>query len=1168
METEQKEENNEEADLKHEEQKEENNEEPEMKPQGQKEENPDNFSDQEIEDDFYKIQIENFKNKTTSNFHKNIRLINEKGREIRSARFVDIRHKQFNEQKEERMSKKENNSKKEVNQGPNKLLLNNSSGQVENSTTLLENNSAAIQKTVQAGTASAEEGSGSGSGGEEKAKKDEESGHESSEEENEESENEENRKINLPPPREPNEDILNYYKKLRDNYAQTKILYEDPDFPCNSNVFCDEYENPNGDYEIDFERPEMNEESIEFFATEPHTTNEYNIEHEFKLHRGLLNDKFFVGAMLMLFKKREEFFTNLVLDYEHVNENLEAGFCGFQFFMNGEWKEVTVDTKFPSHQKGEYSLTQSKNQKGPFWVSLFEKAYAKMFGSYRVLNNTLLKDFLVDFTGGWSKKIIVPKPSVIEDKTKKFFFDEITRCISQHYLIGCMKFDDSKIVEELNESLSEKDDAEEEQIITNSIYTVLDIQEYENIKLIFLCNHWDKGKFSRSYGPDDEVWESNKKLKEKFKYNVSTTDGTFWMSFDEFITTFNTIYYCRIIPETWANYTIAGKWQGEKSGGGPQKVYPWVPEQFIPKQPPQNVLSKLTMGTTTKKTNTMMKKKLSMSMVSNSTSSKQKQIAPPPEQKTIKKPPPVYQCDFKRVIVTDTEEAFFLNPQYKIELKPGNKIIISLMQTDKKMENNAYIKFNFMVVYTKGKHSRVWDLKENYIIKKAVNSEKDDGMRREIVMTLDYNEAIKRYNHINTRKFNKNERLFINLIPYMEYTAKYEVEKKGHQRIFKPYRPENPYWLRIFCNEELYITELKLPFQCYIKDSWVNENSGGPRFIINKKKYIENSHWPLNPQYLVRFEKNTKCKIILKKTTGHFVNEESKIGLLVTRPTYFDENKDKIEKQNLEKHQLVKKRDGVRLEPIQRCLQSTNKILVTKKINYQDIYPKLSINESELVFESSYNNNYCASIQTYFSRLDSPLIIIPTLNERGSNYEYELFIYSTKKLDLYPLYNENCQTLFGEWNENNAGGSHLTMGDEIIKKSDVYSKQLTYYDNPKFLIQFDSKDWIKDLQFEITIVRMASLWKRRLSQSMLNSMMSCYIFKYERDNKWKKNCLNMEMIDFMPVNVVRMTYKDPKADPKGYIIMPVTYNKNVYGPFCIMVKCKEKFTLRELQKDE
>ena len=1117
----------------------------------QLEDNPDKFSDQEEDDDFFKIQIENFKNKTAKDFHKNILLVDEKGRQVRSAKFSALNSKNFKKKPEKQTQ--ENNS----GIPPQRILeLNNSSGKAGNSTTINENNSGALQNNQQQAS--------------EENEKDKIGEEESSEEEKEESEldenDEKNKEIEPMPHREPNEDILKYYERLRNHYEETKIPVEDPDFPCNPSIFCDEYENPNGDYEIEFERPDLTEENIEFFAMEPHTNNEYNIEHEFKLRRGLLNDKFFVGAMIMLFRQKEEFFTDLVIDLEHVNDNLKAGFCGFQFFINGEWQIVTVDTKLPCHQQGEFSLTQSKNKKGPFWVSLFEKAYAKLFGTYRVLNNTLLKDFLVDFTGGWSKMIKVPKPSVIEEKTKKFFFDEIMRCMSQHYLIGCMKLDDGKIIEELNESVSEKDDAEEEQIITNSIYTILNIEEYDNIKLIYLCNHWDKGKFSRSYGPDDEIWESNKKLKEKLNYTVSTTDGTFWMSFDEFITTFNTIYYCRIFPESWANYTIAGKWAGEQSGGAPQKTYPWVPEQFVQKQAPQNVLNKLSIGT--KKT--MMKKKVSMSVTSNSTVSRQKKIPEQTEQKEKKKAAaPVYQCDFKRVIITDTEEAFFLNPQYKIELKPGNKIIISLMQTDQKMKNNAYIKFNFMVVFARGKNSRVWDLKESHIIKKAVNSEKDDGIRREIVMTLDYTEAVKRYNQINTRKFNKNERLFINLIPYMEYTAKFEIEKKGNQRIFKPHRPENPYWLRIFCNEELYIAELKPPHQCYVKDSWVNEvNSGGPRFVIQQKKYVENSHWPLNPQYLVRFDKNTKCKIILKKTTGHFVNEESKIGLLITRPTYFDEDKDKIAKQNKEKHQLGKQRNGVRLEPIERCLKSTDKILITKKINYNEIYPKLSINESELVFESSYNNNYCASIQTYFSRLDSPLIIIPTLNERNNAFDFEMFIYSTKKLDLVPLYNEKCQTLYGEWNENNAGGSHLTMGDDIIKKTDVYSKQLSYYDNPKFLIQFDSKDWIKDLEFEITIVRMGSLWKRRLSQSMLNSMMSCYIFKYERDNKWKKNCLNMEKIDFMPVNVVRMTYKDPKADPKGYIIMPVTYNKNVYGPFCLMVKCEEKFTLRVMQNDD
>ena len=204
--------------------KEENIEEPDLNPQQQNKENPDNFSDQEIEDDFYKIQIENFKNKTTSNFHKNVKLVNEKGRVIKSAKFIDIRNKNFHEKKEDIKPKNEDTSNQPTNKAQNVLILNNSSGQVENSTTLLENNSAAVQKSAQFGTGSGEDGSGSGSGGDENVKKDEEENSDS-EEENEESENEENKKINLPPPREQNEEILKYYERLRDNYNKTKILY-------------------------------------------------------------------------------------------------------------------------------------------------------------------------------------------------------------------------------------------------------------------------------------------------------------------------------------------------------------------------------------------------------------------------------------------------------------------------------------------------------------------------------------------------------------------------------------------------------------------------------------------------------------------------------------------------------------------------------------------------------------------------------------------------------------------------------------------------------------------------------------------------------------------------------------------------------------------------------
>ena len=989
-----------------------------------------------------------------------------------------------------------------------------------------------------------------------------------------------------------NNNIYEYYQTLREQFRKTGIQYEDPDFVCNADIFCTEKENPEGEFEIEFERPPFDEDNLEFFDVEQHSTVTYNIEHEFKITRGILNDKFFIGALLMLFKKKEEFFTNLVIDYEHIKENIRAGFCGFTFFINGEWTDVTIDTRLPAHQRGEFSLSKSILPKAPYWISLFEKAYAKIFGSYTVLNNTLLKDFLVDFTGGWSKMIRLPKDN-IEEKHKKFYFDEITRCVNQGYLMGCMKYDESKIQEELNESISDKDgNEEEEQILHNTIYTIIDIQEYDNLKLIFLVNHWDKGKFTHPYGPEDETWEANKKLTERLNYTVSTTDGTFWMLFDEFITSFNTLYYCRIFPDTWAQYTIPGEWVDESSGGAPQKNKIWKPEQKLNVGPKHSLQKKASSVDFKDKTevniNSSLKKKSSKQIpphqsstdilraqtmrkdttnaLSSNTNSKDVGLTVQQhnqkEQQAINASSKAnIQCDFKRDIITDTEEAFFLNPQYKLAIRPNNKLIISLMQEDKKMENNAYIKCNFIIIYSKGRRSRVWDIKESNIIKKALD-DKDDGIRREIVMLLDYNEIIRKYNVQNGKKLPKNETVYVNLIPYMEYSEKYEIERKGNQRTFKPYHPQGRYWLRIFSNDELYIVELKPPYETSVEGTWIQlETSGGPRFLLNKNKYIENPFWPVNPQYMLTFHGNIRTKIILRKKGGHFSNEETNVGLIVTKPNYYDEDKNKLIESKNKAHQR-KVKEKVKLNAIQRVIKSTNQILQTKQINYNEIYPKLSMNISEHVLESTYNNNYCASIHKTFSKLDSPLILIPTLASRESGFDYEMKIYSTKPTEIYSLFTDSCATLVGEWNEDNAGGSHLYYEDKESNndESSQYKKQLTWLDNPKFLIQFDSKDWIKDLHFQIIISRSESIWKRRLSMSMINAMMSCYIFKYDKD-KWFNKCVNKEEVDFMSKNSVIIDHHETKGDPKGFILMPITYAKDVYGPFTILVKSAEKFKL-------
>lgn len=55
----------------------------------------------------------------------------------------------------------------------------------------------------------------------------------------------------------------------------------------------------------------------------------------------------------------------------------------------------------------------------------------------------------------------------------------------------------------------------------------------------------------------------------------------------------------------------------------------------------------------------------------------------------------------KRVILSDSEDRWFLNPQYKVEMKPTTKLIITLLQSDEKISKIPYQKCNFMILMTR-----------------------------------------------------------------------------------------------------------------------------------------------------------------------------------------------------------------------------------------------------------------------------------------------------------------------------------------------------------------------------------------------------------------------------------------------------------------------------------
>ena len=1067
--------------------------------------------------------------------------------------------------------------------------------------------------------------------------------------------------------------IEEYYAELRKIYNSNN-QYKDPEFGDDKNFFGgdDAEDDERNVSDIGFDRIVYDDDKINFFAYE---NSSNNLEYEFKIKRGIMKDRYFLGAFLMLFRRREEFFTDLILDPQHIKENINAGFIGFTFFINGEWINVTIDTTIPRHGD-DISLSNTETANA-YWMCLFEKAYAKIFKTYTVLEMKGVKDFLVDFTGGWSKltEFTNNKEMGFDENKKKSLFEEIQKALEIKSLVGCMKYDETKEKEDLEDDKSEEG-CEDEAIVPNCMYNILDAREDNGIKLIYLVNYWPKGKWTSSYSVEDETWEANKALAERLDYQVSQSDGTFWMSFDDWLTYFNRIYYCRIFPEQWSQMVIPGKWTAITSGGAPPKEKPWLPEKYHPPEQKKDIMS-ATMGmpsmmgqtafkgTLNKKTmmntasfynnqnigsslgktsiinNNLGSNKLgfmsskkslgpsgvlqpslgtvnsgaqSQSQKGDNNSKKENDNKDEKSNKNGKKKKQVARVIYnpiKRNTIQDTEDRFFLNPQYKIEITPGTRLNISLMQEDKKIQDNNYLSVAFLLIYCKGRYSRVWEIKEENIIRKAVSEiEVPEGQekknKRETTIQLDYFDTLKKINEGRKKKIPRGECIQMNLIPYIDYNTKYETERQGKTVQFKIHAVETVFWLRLFASTNIYVAELSRPYECTASSSWSqdkNFTAGGARYITERNKTRENSKWPINPQYLITFDKNISMKIILKKTNGHFSVEENKIGFLLTKPEQTQEKGISNKAKTMSEFHKTNN-SFLKTDQISRVMESTQRILDSKSSLLIDIYPKMYINNSEWVVESSYSNSYCSCLFMNFNKIDSPLIIIPTLDLPSSPFDFELKIYSNRPARIFSLNNENCCLLIGEWKDNNCGGSHLSKddkkkksGNEIDDYSGLIKKPLTWYNNPKFHLCFEIKKKEKEnknkdtekkneenekdnkekenendnidhnipqIDFEIVLTRFERIWKPIISRGVVNSMLGIYVFEYDTIN-WKKKCINFNTVEFMPQNEVTVKFSLKDVNPKGFIIMPVTYGEGIKGPFLIMAKCKTKFTFTQLE---
>ena len=124
--------------------------------------------------------------------------------------------------------------------------------------------------------------------------------------------------------------------------------------------------------------------------------------------QGNLGDCYLLGSFMIL-STHADLLKNLI-----VYDGIEYGFGVFQFFKNGRWQYVIVDTRIPYNPSSKTPLYGHCADPNEFWVPLLEKAYAKLHGGYEHLNGGSMAEAIVDLTGGVSEKYALRTPETKE----------------------------------------------------------------------------------------------------------------------------------------------------------------------------------------------------------------------------------------------------------------------------------------------------------------------------------------------------------------------------------------------------------------------------------------------------------------------------------------------------------------------------------------------------------------------------------------------------------------------------------------------------------------------------------------------------------------------------------------------------------------------------------
>ncbi|XP_075042921.1 calpain-1 catalytic subunit-like isoform X2 [Mixophyes fleayi] len=281
--------------------------------------------------------------------------------------------------------------------------------------------------------------------------------------------------------------------------------------------------------------------------------------------QGNLSNCWFLSAVACL-----SLYPKLLEQVVPVGQDFRDGYDGrfrFQFWQYGQWVEVVVDDLLPTVQVQDNGRTQYKllfmhsTDKGEFWSSLLEKAYAKLKGGYSALQMGFAGEALEDMTGGVVQSCATNVP-VSE------LWSHLNNMLQRGALICC------------GNTQGEIETSNLMGILSHHMYSVTGTKEVQTLDgsvcLLRIRNPWGHTEWIGPWRDGGSEWQTvtDPELSE----NVILEDGEFWMAVEDFQENFHILEICHLGPQSllhigeaanpWEYVTYEGRWVKGLTAGG------------------------------------------------------------------------------------------------------------------------------------------------------------------------------------------------------------------------------------------------------------------------------------------------------------------------------------------------------------------------------------------------------------------------------------------------------------------------------------------------------------------------------------------------------------------------------------------------------------------------